>query len=105
MPFRAHTQQIKPATQKQVNHHQQTSLLCIATTPLAEVLEIIYIDAKLLYNKIFVQKLTKQNKELSLQIKEYKNKLKHHSANQPETTGSIMKRVWNNKEDEYWDTL
>ena len=34
------------------------------------------LDAKLLDNQILVQKLTKQNKELSLQIKEYKDRLK-----------------------------
>ena len=63
------------------------------------------LDAKLLDNQILVQKLTKQNKELSLQIKEYKDRLKQYSVPQPKTTADIMSRIWDNKEDEYWDII
>ena len=64
-----------------------------------------FLRCQVTLQSILVQKLTKQNKELSLQIKEYKDRLKQYSVPQPKTTADIMSRIWDNKEDEYWDTI
>ena len=48
------------------------------------------------YHQKRIQELTEHNKELWLQIQEYKN-------NRHEATQEIMEKIWDNEEDEFWD--
>ena len=48
------------------------------------------------YHQKCIQELTERNKELELEIHNYKN-------NQHDPTQEIMAKIWDNKEDEFWD--
>lgn len=48
------------------------------------------------YHQKRIQELTEHNKKLWLQIQEYKN-------NRHDATQEIMEKIWDNKEDEFWD--
>ncbi len=89
-------------TEFQKNEEKQKSqliyrnLLEIKEKPPKEAHEII---VRILYNQQErIQKLIEHNRELWLQIQTYKN-------NQQETTQDIMREIWDNEEDEFWDSL
>lgn len=54
----------------------------------------------------FIQKLVNDNNELWILIQKYEQEkelqLEEHQLGTPQ---SIVKRIWDNKEDEFWDTL
>ena len=54
----------------------------------------------IIYQQERIKKLEKDNKSLHLRVEDYKNRIK-----QKETTQDIMRRIWDNKEDEFWDEL
>ncbi len=52
-----------------------------------------------------IQKLIDDGRALRTPIQECEIKLNKLSANQHGSTQTIMRRMWDNKEDEFWDTL
>ena len=54
----------------------------------------------------FIQKLVNDNSELWMQIQKYEQEKELRlEENQHGIPQSIVKRIWDNKEDEFWDTL
>lgn len=57
-----------------------------------------------LYNQYkAIEKLREDNKLLWLQIQ--KQELNEHPVGNTDSTQAIMKRIWDNKEDKFWDTF
>ena len=56
------------------------------------------IVAVLYKQQELIQRLTEDNKELRSYIQQ-------QLSSQHGTTENIMRRIWDNKEDEFWDTL
>ena len=62
------------------------------------IVTVLYNQQKL------IDTLLKDNKFLWRQIQTYKKNEKD-TANNADSTQVIMKRIWDNKEDEFWDTF